>query len=278
MKHTSTFFFSFVIVCLSFIGCTGSHSAVVENDRTLSPLKLSDHTIQAVLWQQNAAEYRALSYQAFNVAQLRLNQFLKEKNGKGKKAAIITDIDETVMDNTPSSVKNIEENQEFSEEEWAQWVNQEKATEVPGAAKFLNYAKTKGVEVFYVSNRVSTAEEATIRNMKTLGFPYADKGHLLLRTNESSKKKRFEQVRESYDVLLYLGDNLSDFSHQFEAPSTEKRNATADNLKSEFGNRFIVLPNPIYGDWETKGIFKGKYNWTAKEKDSLRRAQLKSYH
>lgn len=278
MKHTSTFFLSIVFSCLIFTGCTSSHSTAGENDKVSSPLKLSDHTIQAVLWQQNAAEYRALSYQAFNIAQLRLDQFLKEKDGKGKKAAIITDIDETVMDNTPSSVKNIEENQEFSEEEWAQWVHQEKATEVPGAAKFLNYAKAKGVEIFYVSNRVSSAEEATLRNMKTLGFPDADKAHLLLRVNQSSKKERFEQVRATHEVLLYLGDNLSDFSHRFEAPSTEERNASADELKSEFGNRFIVLPNPIYGDWETKGIFKGKYNWTAKEKDSLRRAQLKSYH
>ncbi len=278
MKYTHTLFLSFVLSCLLFTGCTTPQSTMHENGNVLPPLKLSDHTIQAVLWQQNAAEYRALSYQAFNIAQLRLDQFLKEKDGKGKKAAIITDIDETVMDNTPSSVKNIEENQEFSEEEWAQWVHQEKATEVPGAAKFLNYAKAKGVEIFYVSNRVTSAEEATIQNMKTLGFPYADKAHLLFRGDQSSKKERFEQVNATHDVLLYLGDNLSDFSHRFEVPSTKKRNAAADDLESEFGNRFIVLPNPIYGDWETKGIFKGKYNWTAKEKDSLRRAQLKSYH
>lgn len=277
MKNSYLLLYALSFFYLTLTGCKSPQPTQSTHTTAQAEPRLSDHTIQAVLWQQTSAEYIALSYQAFNIAQLRLDEFLEEKGNQGKPAALITDIDETVLDNMPSSVKNIEENQEFSEEEWAQWVAQEKATEVPGAADFLNYAAGKGVEIFYVSNRVPSAEEATLRNMKAVGFPATDKDHLLFRTAESSKKERFDRIRADYDVLLYLGDNLSDFSHKFGATSVKERNAFADELKDEFGNRFIVLPNPIYGDWETKGVFKGKYDWSFQEKDSIRRAHLKSY-
>lgn len=277
MKSASTFLCSLVFVCLLLTGCTSSQPTTAQNPDVTAAPRLSDHTLQAVLWQQTSAEYVALSYQAFNFAKIRLDEFLEAKNGKGNKPAIITDIDETVLDNTPSSANNIQMNEEYSEAEWARWVSQETAEEVPGAAEFLNYAAEKGVEIFYVSNRIPSAEEATIRNMKAVNFPYADTNHLLFRTDESSKKDRFDKIRKNYDVLLYMGDNLSDFSHEFGAASVKERKELAKKYQKEFGNRFIVLPNPIYGDWETKGIFKGKYDWTPQEKDSIRRAHLKSY-
>ncbi len=277
MKKTPSFLFSFFLAGLILTGCTSSQSTAVKDSPTQVLPRLSDHTIQAVLWQQNAAEYRALCYQAFSIAKIRLDEFLKEKGDQGQPPAIITDIDETVLDNTPSSVKNIEDNEEYSPEEWAAWVAQEAAEEVPGAAEFLNYAAAKGVEIFYISNRIPSGEEATIHNMEAVNFPFADREHLLLRTDGSSKKDRFDKIRKDYDVLLYMGDNLSDFSSKFRVPSNPKRKELADELKNEFGKRFIVLPNPIYGDWETQGIFSGKYDWTPQEKDSIRRAHLKSY-
>lgn len=249
----------------------------VDSKAEITTPKISDHTIQTVLWMQTSAEYRALSYQAFNIAKIRLDALLAEKGDQGMPPAIITDIDETVMDNSPSSANNIIQNEAYSDEEWAQWVQSEKAKEVPGAAEFLNYAKRKGVEVFYISNRNTEATAATIRNMKKINFPYADAKHVMMRTATSSKKERFDKVRQNYDVLLYMGDNLSDFSHKFAAPSIKERYKLADELQKEFGNRFIVLPNPIYGDWENKAIFKDRYDWTPQQKDSIRRAHLKAY-
>src|SRR5699024_7359575 len=125
----------------SLTGCKSTQqSTSSEKIQTTAAPRLSDHTIQAVLWQQTSAEYVALSYQAFSIAKLRLDEFLEEKGNQGKTPAIITDIDETVLDNTPSSANNIKQNEEYSSEEWAKWVAQESAKEVPGAAEFLNYA------------------------------------------------------------------------------------------------------------------------------------------
>lgn len=236
-----------------------------------------EYSIQSVMWQQNAAEYRALCYQAFNIAQLRLDQFLQNENLKGKKLAIITDIDETVMDNSPYNASLILENREYKPETWTEWVNKATALPVPGATQFLNYAKSRGVEVFYVSNRMTHEVEATIKNMKLINFPYADKEHTIFKNNASEKETRFNQVRETHEVLLYMGDNLSDFSNGFMATSTADRNQLADQLQSEFGNRFIVLPNPMYGDWEMRGIYKGKYDWDNHQKDSIQKASLRGY-
>ena len=48
-------------------------------------------------------------------------------------------------------------------------------------------------------------------------------------------------------------------------------------MKNKFGVTFIVFPNPMYGDWETKGIYEGSYKWTAAQKDSLRKRQVITY-
>lgn len=261
------------VSCIQIKATTGVNAKTSENGRSSKSI----HLMQSVLWEQNAAEYRALCYQAFNTAKRRLDDYLKYEDNSEKKSAIITDIDETVLDNSPYEAKLIVEDQTYTSEEWDNWVQQKNAKAVPGAAKFLNYAKSKGVEIFYISNRDHGQENATIANMKKVNFPYADKAHLLFKKETSSKKNRFEEVQQNFNVILFMGDNLSDFSSKFRTPSTDKRNALADYLKEQFGKKFIVLPNPMYGDWETKGIFKGEYDWSETQKDSIRRNHLNTY-
>lgn len=275
MKNTVLPYF-FFISSLFFISCGPGKSTADETWKEELPW-VREYSVQAIMWQQNAAEYRALSYQAFNTAKLRLEMLLQDENLKGKRLAIITDIDETVFDNSPYNAKLVETNKEFSQEEWSHWSSLEEAKEVPGAAEFLNFAADKGFEIFYITNRMESEEEGTLRNMKELNFPFSDSHHLLLQKDTGSKKERFEEVRKDHEVVMYLGDNLSDFTHKFRAPSSDERNNLADELKDRFGVDFIVLPNPMYGDWETKGIYEGKYDWSDREKDSIRKASLKAY-
>src|ERR1700761_9242142 len=56
----------------------------------------------ASLWQQKAAEYRALCFQAYNIAHLRADQAVAKPSKKPM--VIITDIDETLLDNSPNAV------------------------------------------------------------------------------------------------------------------------------------------------------------------------------
>ncbi|MFA5492133.1 MAG: HAD family acid phosphatase, partial [Bacteroidales bacterium] len=60
----------------------------------------NDHLIMAILYQQRSAEYEAICYQSFNLAKQIIDKKIQE-NKNNKKLAIITDIDETILDNSP---------------------------------------------------------------------------------------------------------------------------------------------------------------------------------
>src|SRR5205085_3155061 len=114
-------------------------------------------------------------------------------------------------------------------------------------------ANTRGVRVFYITNRKAAEKEGTATNLRKLGFPNVNDETLLVRTdtNSSSKEPRRKSVAAKYRVVLLMGDNLNDFSEEFEkARTVSGRLAAAEQNKSQFGTRFIALPNPMYGDWE----------------------------
>lgn len=222
------------------------------------PAHTFDYQIGAVLYQQKAAEYRALAYQAYNLARLRLDQDLDKKSLKSlSKAerkmprAIVVDIDETVLDNSPSNASTAKNNLPFSVKDWYAWGEMRKAKAVPGAVDFLNYAVSKGVKVFYISNRDEVQKQATVDNLKAVGFNDVSVGNVMLRQTESTKEPRRLSVSAKYRIVMLMGDNLDDFSNVFERKSIVDRFAATDNARELFGKRFIVLPNAMYGTWES---------------------------
>ncbi len=235
---------------------------------------IREHTISALLWQQNSAEYKALCYQSFNIAKRNLENI---KSSESKPYAIITDIDETVLDNSPYNAMQVEKDKDYEKTDWIQWGKLEKAKALPGAVEFFNFADSIGVEVFYISNRYDLQLPETIENLKALNLPNADSDHVFLKTDSSDKQERRNKVLENHEVLLYMGDNLSDFSALFDNQNSKKRNNIASELKSDFGTKFIIFPNPMYGDWETKGIYEGNNNWSNAQKDSIRASKIYSY-
>lgn len=251
------------LVC--FQNCT--NSAAFNSDPQPEPvIGSNDHLTMAVLYQQKSAEYRALCYQAFNFARYKLDQSSKAM-GIMKPQAIVVDIDETVLDNSPYEAKSILDAINYPAF-WDEWVMKAEAKPVPGALEFLQFASSQGAKVFYISNRKEKFKEATLSNLTSLGFPDADSDHLLLQTDESSKKGRREKVSANHWIVMLIGDNLNDFSEVFEKKSVPERFEMTDSLKAEFGNRFIVLPNAMYGDWES-AIYGYKYPANPDEKTEL---------
>ena len=270
------------VVVLVFILLIGCKSKITESQYQLSKTEKGsipnrEFSIQTVLWQQNAGEYRALAYQAFNFAQIQLDNYLVANTNSKKPLAIVTDIDETLLDNSPYSGKQIELDEEYTSSRWNEWVQRKDANAVPGSLDFFKYAKSKGVEVFYISNRSVKNKQETIENLQIKGFPYADATHVLLKDSTSRKEPRRLEVSKSHEIIMLLGDNLSDFSMVFDNRTKEQRNKSVDSLKTTFGKTFIVLPNPTYGDWETDGILKGKHHWTKFQRDSIYHSNIKSY-
>lgn len=271
-----------VLMFTLLFGCKSHETQIGQVDKTIPKLtdknsSVRDYSISALLWQQNAAEYRALAYQAFNVAKIQLDDILENKTEYKKPLAIVTDIDETVLNNSPYNGKLIELNVEYDKTSWLEWGSKKKAKAVPGSLNFFKYAQSKGVKVFYVSNRYDVQKSETLENLQQLGFPFSDEAHILLRTDDSGKESRRLKIKESYEIIMLLGDNLSDFSDVFDNQSTNVRNNKVDSLMVYFGSKFIVLPNAIYGDWETKGILENNYDWTNFQKDSIMRAKIISY-
>lgn len=226
-------------------------------------------------YQQRAAEYKALCFQAFNIAHLRLDQMVQ--SGSAKPRAIITDIDETILDNSAYEVHQTLQGKDYESASWYEWTAKGAADTVPGAPAFLKYAASHGVEIFYITNREEKERSGTMQNLVKFNLPNADNLHLIPRqpNTSSSKESRRQDVLKNYNVLMLLGDNLADFSSLFDKKSEEERLQNTNSVAEEFGARFIVLPNPVYGDWESAIYKYGRL--TQAQKDSVIKASVKGY-
>jgi len=255
---------------LSFVAILGallliSGKPVQKNEDS----RMSDYLIQATLWYQSSPEMQALYIQGFNTAKHNLSLFIKDK--KDKPQAVVVDIDETMLDNSPFEGRLIKTGKSFKPEIWKEWSDLAKAKALPGAVDFTKFAKSVGVTVIYISNRDTSEIQKTLANLNSNGFEFASKENLFFKTSESSKDARRKLVGESYDIVMLIGDNLSDFNTVFDKRDGSSEFEKVQELKNQFGYRYIVLPNPTYGDWE-KPITKG---WkTDEEKNTARKNRI----
>ncbi|HKR02180.1 MAG TPA: 5'-nucleotidase, lipoprotein e(P4) family [Pyrinomonadaceae bacterium] len=243
--------------------------------------KQADNAYQegAVLWTQTAGEARALSYQAFNLARMMLDRDLQMNRRSRMRRAVVVDADETVLDNSPYQAMLLKNRQSYDSRTWTEWVKREEAEAIPGAVEFLRYAASRGVRVFYITNRSLAEKEATAANLRKLGFPNVNDQTLLVRTDPktSSKEGRRDSVSARFRIVLLMGDNLNDFAEVFEQGKTiAARLAAVEQNKALFGKRFIVLPNVMYGDWES-AAYDYNFKLTDEEKAAKRRSLLRTY-
>jgi 5'-nucleotidase (lipoprotein e(P4) family) len=241
MKRSHLLPFALIIAFLS--SCAPSNS-VVTGESGVHPSE------DALLWHQTSAEYDALCFQAFNVARNRIDQILNGFTDMPlqDRMAVIMDLDETVLDNSAYSVKMMQEGKRFSEESWNEWVFKKEAGIVPGADEFIAYCIANNIQVFFISNRDISTRTATIQNLAALGIE-AGTDNLFLKEG-NTKAERRERLND-YSVLLLIGDNLADFDAQFEdkLDVKERSELIFSQFSNDFGNKFILLPNPLYGDW-----------------------------
>ena len=76
--------------------------------------------------------------------------------------------------------------------------------------------------------------------------------------------------------MLYIGDNLNDFGDAtYHKPNAERRQFVKENSQA-FGKKFIVLPNPNYGDWES-GLAKDYFKGTPQDRVNIRLNAIKAW-
>jgi 5'-nucleotidase (lipoprotein e(P4) family) len=221
--------------------------------------------LNATLWVQTAAEHHVLCQMIFDAATKALDGALSDTSWtaaaeqtmgfESLPPAIIVDIDETILDNSPFAGQLVVERVPFDMKIWSDWVARSAATALPGALEFLRHAESRGVTVFYVTNRSADQEVATRANLVKLGIRLSDVVDTVLMAREkpewgSDKSSRRALVAASYRVLLMIGDDLGDFlTGARDTP--ENRIALADQHRGYWGTRWFVLPNPMNGSWET---------------------------
>lgn len=261
----------FTISLLLLSSC--AEETVSEN--TALPANSQEYLMGSTLYAQTAAEYKALCYQAYELAEMRVRENL---NRGVDRPAVVLDLDETVLDNSPYTAWQVESGNPYTPETWSEWVASAEAEAVPGAVEFLQWADSMGVDLFYVSNRSIEGLTPTMQNLRDLGVPQVDSSRVLLKTDTSDKTERRKKVDETgATVVLYIGDNLGDYSAIWDKPATNPERLKALNeRKDEIGVNFVVLPNSLYGAWEG-AIYN--YDWGVDDltRDSLRRKFLKPW-
>ena len=257
---------SFIAACNN----TGTEETTQKETKSTN-----EYMVLATNWYQQSAEMRAIYYQSFNLAKV-LVVVNKNEQLTDKKPAVVLDIDETLLNNSPFQGKAIETGIGYNSETWKAWTDEAKAEPLPGAIEFLNYAKEQGVEVFYISNRKVNELGSTMENMKEKGFPNVDSSFIFLKKETSDKTERRAKVSENYEIILFVGDNLTDYSEIYAKRGEDMGFDVVDENKNDFGKKFIILPNPMYGEWES-AIYKNSYKWTTEQKDSLRKSVILSY-
>ena len=66
---------------------------------------------------------------------------------------------------------------------------------------------------------------------------------------ESSKVNQRTFLAKNYRILLLLGDTLNDFLPGTDI-GTEEREAALSAYQNYWNEKWILIPNPIYGGWE----------------------------
>jgi acid phosphatase len=216
---------------------------------------------------QTSAEFWALTSATYNSAQAVLVQALSEKSWSAAleqsagyenlPPAVILDLDETVLDNSPAQAQIALERTTYQQDMWGAWVRQMAATAIPGAQSFIAFAEKNGVKVFFVTNRSASEQDDTVRNLSALGIAASDE--TVLSTGEngwtSDKTARRTVVARSYRVLLLVGDDMNDFVSTATLTPSE-RIALAKKYAGRWGRSWILLPNPLYGSWE-RALYAG---------------------
>lgn len=233
---------------------------------------LPHEDLDAALWMRTSAEYHAICLQTYAVATRNLELALKDPtwsaipsqalaltrtppDGPSLPPAVILDVDETVLDNSPYQVTQIDAQGEYEPKTWEAWAQRGAAAPMAGVADFVNACRRMNVAVFYVTNRTIHQERATVRNLLEHHLLEEDVvDHVLTKEERddwvTDKESRRQFLAARYRVLLVLGDDLNDFASTGNKPSSAARLEVCEQHKHLWGNRWLMLPNANYGGWE----------------------------
>lgn len=229
---------------------SAAHSAVY------SQKELNEEKVVGSNWQQHSPEYEALVHQSFNIARDNLASALSELP-EGKRAAIVTDIDDTLIDGTVYFSSMVGTGGARSTDATIAWWREQRMEALPGAVDFLNEIDKQSIDIFYVSGRFNEAKDISMAKLKALGFPIKGSEYLLFQQTDNrtlSKEDHRQKIRDKgYQILMLLGDQLDDLAEVEGHHFTERQQWVHQN-RNRFGKDWISFPNLVYGSWESAAV------------------------
>lgn len=201
-------------------------------------------------WTRDSAEYHALVLQTYRDA---LDHVERAAAGRARGTwAVSLDADETVISNLRYQLERGRQGMGFTSESWNAWVRRREATPLPGAAAFLSRVRALGGRIAIVTNRLGSECADTEAVFQTHALVY---DVMLCRPDgtPSDKNPRFASVASGQAfgagspvaVVAFVGDNILDFPALSQA-----MRAQGDAAFADFGVRFFIVPNPMYGSWQ----------------------------
>ncbi|MDJ0945602.1 MAG: HAD family acid phosphatase [Kiloniellales bacterium] len=251
---------------LTLVAAAAVQVALPEGAAAFEP-KAHNDLLNATLWTQSSVEFKANSLAIYRLAGIMLDEALADtsltaapaEQGSGfgdKPPAVILDVDETVLDNSAYQAWLAKTGESAALKTWVSFVRSETSRPIPGSLEFIERAVSKGVKVFYVTNRRAPQEQATRNNLKALGYPVDETEDTVLTRGESEAWKSFEKsprrahIAETYRVVMMIGDNFGDFVDGYKG-SPAARQALLTEHRDMWGSLWFVIANPMYGSWES---------------------------
>jgi 5'-nucleotidase (lipoprotein e(P4) family) len=199
-----------------------------------------------LLWTRTAAEHHALFIQTYRAAREMLAA--QSRDRPSGTWAVIVDADETLLDNSDYQVRLHLTGASFDNDTWNVWVRERAATALPGAVDYVDAVRALGGRVVVVTNRDEEVCDPTRDNLRAVGLVV---DLVLCRSSGSDKQARFDSVRNGVgtmppmEVLQWVGDNIQDFPSM-----TQAARDGGSAPFGMFGERYFILPNPMYGSFE----------------------------
>jgi 5'-nucleotidase (lipoprotein e(P4) family) len=265
-------------MCLAIILGASACSDSTEENASASDAKSYDDDL-GLMWVRYAAEYQALSLQAYHQAEADLPGFLADRswtaqpgqvNAQYLPPAIVFDVDETVVSGAEFQLA-VE--RPVTQAKLNQWNSEHKALAVPGFANFANKARSAGVELFFLTNRPCEVVEGdddpcpyktTVMNdIREAGIE-VDADHVWLANERSGwtkeKLARREQLARTHRIIMLIGDDLGDFvqcaratpaAPCTDAATAQSRQRKVAQFSGYWGHGWYILPNPMHGSWKS---------------------------
>lgn len=204
-RPATTKLIPFAVACAGIIFCPATVFSCACSEIAKPQAQRQEMDAKAGLTFMHSDEYKKQFAQAIEGAKAALEKHKGQPN-----LAIVSDIDETLLDNSAE----LAQAPESDHAAFFKWVEEGSAPTLKPTAELLASARQQGIAVFLVTGRRERERRATIENLLRDGVAFDG---LYMRANDDNRPA--EQMKTDYraaienmgfKIIVSIGDQLSD--------------------------------------------------------------------